>query len=147
MLRISLSRSLLIIAALVLIHAAAAACLLIYVTALPWGLAGTAVVMASLVFHGRRDALLLAPDSLVEILLREDGGCVLRTRNGAVWEGRVMKSTFVSTLLVVINVRPEAGGYRSLVVLPDSTSAEQRRRLRVWLRYAVRMEQTGSAGF
>jgi len=146
MLRISISRSPLMAAVLTLMHAASAACLLAYAPALVWRLAAVGVLVASLVYHLRRDALLLSPGSLVEIVLNEDGTCVLLDRSGVELQGGVMRSTFVSTLLIAINVRQDSGGHRSLVLLPDSAPAEDRRRLRVWLRHAMRPEQTGSAG-
>ena len=146
MLRISISRSPLMAAVLTVMHAAAAACLLAYAPRLSWVLAGVGALVASLVFHLWRDALLLASHSLVEISVLEDGSCVLLDRGGVELQGRVMKSTFVSPLLIAINVRQESGGHRSLVLLPDSAPAEDRRRLRVWLRHAIRPDQTGSAG-
>ena len=114
MLRISISRSPLMAAVLTVMHAAAAACLLAYAPRLSWVLAGVGALVASLVFHLWRDALLLASHSLVEISVLEDGSCVLLDRGGVELQGRVMKSTFVSPLLIAINVRQESGGHRSL---------------------------------
>ncbi len=62
-------------------------------------------------------------------------------RSGVDCEGRILGSTFVSRSLVVITAKLETGRVRSIVVMPDSADAEDRRRLRVILRHGVR---TGS---
>lgn len=133
-------------AALALMHAVAAACVLGVSPGLGWSIAGAAGLAASLVFYLWRDALLLASDSPVEMILGGDGSCALRTREGAEVQGRTMRSTFVSTVLIAVNVQPASGGLRSVVLLPDSATAEDRRQLRVWLRHAVRPEEGNSAG-
>lgn len=146
MLRVPISSSPLMAAALVVMHGLAVACVLGYAPAWGWALAGFAALAASLAVHLRRDALLLAPDSVVGIGVREDGSCELLTRGGTELRGRVNESTFVSALLIAINVRLDSGRMRSAILLPDSASAEDRRRLRVWLRNGVRLKQAGSAG-
>lgn len=131
---------------LLLAHGVAAVCVLAFAPVRGWGLAGLAALAASLVFHLRRDALLVARDSIPEIILYEDGRCDLLTHGGGELQGRVMESSFVSAPLVALNVRLDSGRFRSVILLADSASAEERRRLRVWLRHALRLKQTGSAG-
>ena len=75
MLRIPITSSPLMAAVLVLMHGLAAACMLCYAPAWSWAFVGIAALMASLAFHLRRDALLLASNSVVELVLHEDGGC------------------------------------------------------------------------
>lgn len=146
MLRIPISPSPLMATALVLAHGLAIACVLVYAPGWGWIIAGIVALAASLIFHLRRDALQLAGDSLAEISLQEDGNCDLLTRGGGELQGRVMASTFVSAFLTAVNVRLDSGRIRTAILLPDSASAENRRKLRVWLRHALRLEENGSAG-
>lgn len=146
MLRVPITSSPLMATVLVLMHGLAAACMLRYAPAGGWAFAGIAALMASLAFHLRRDALLLASNSVVELVLHEDGGCEMLTLGGAELRGRVRDSSFVSPPLIAINVWLDSGRFRHAILLPDSAPAKDRRRLRVWLRHAMRLKQTGSAG-
>ena len=146
MLRVPITSSPLMAAALVLMHGLAAACLLGYAPAWGWAFVGLAALTASLAFHLRRDALLLASNSVVELVLHEDGSCELLTHGGAELRGRIRDSSFVSPPLVAITARLDSGRFRHVILLPDSAPAKDRRRLRVWLRHAMRTKQTGSAG-
>jgi toxin CptA len=130
---------------LVIVHLIAGACVLAVLPA--WWVAAilTGALCASLVWHLRRDALRLSSDAVIEITLREHGRCELLTRGGAVLEGTVAGSSFVSPWLTVVNVRLEGGRrLRSVVVMPDCAAAEERRRLRVWLRYRAQPEMPDS---
>ncbi len=145
MLRIRIAPSSSLAALLVIVHLIAGACVLAFLPAW-WAIAMlTTALCASLVFHLRRDALRLSGDAVIEVTLREHGSCELLTRSGAVLEGTVAGSSFVSALFTVINLRPEGGRrLRSVVVMPDSAAAEERRQLRVWLRYRARPDMTDS---
>lgn len=135
MLRIQVGKSVMLATALALGHALAVGCLLVSLppaAALP----GAAILAASTLHHLRLDALQASAGSIVELLLREGGGCELLTRGGRALSGLVLGSTFVSPWLIVINIRLEPGRRcRSLVLAGDSATAESRRQLRVWLRY------------
>jgi toxin CptA len=137
-LRVTLNRSPLLAGVLALAHAGAGACALGYLPV--WaGAPLTLAILASLVFHLRRDALLTASRSVTELVLKEADRCVLTLRNGATVHGRVQGSTFVAVALIVINVRVDDRRWqRAVVLLPDAASAEDRRQLRVWLRYRLR---------
>ncbi len=136
MLRIGIAPSPSLAALLTFVHLSAGACVFAFVPAW-WAVAIlTAALCASLVFHLRRDALRLSGDAVIEVTLREKGRCELLTCGGAVLEGTVAGSSFVSPLLTVINVRLDGRRrLRSVVVMPDCAVAEDRRRLRVWLRF------------
>jgi hypothetical protein len=123
---------------LAVVHAAAACCVFAFVPGPAWSTAIGLVLAASATWHVRRDALLWAPDSAAELTIYRDGHLALLLRNGVEVDGRVLGSTFVSLALVAINARLADGRARSVIVLPDSADAESRRRLRVWLRHAVR---------
>jgi toxin CptA len=145
LLRIAIAPSPLLAVLLVIVHLIAGACVLILLPA--WWAAAIliAVLCASLIFHLRCDALRLSGDAVIEVTLRERGRCELLTRGGAVLEGTVAGSSFVSALFTVINVRLDGGRkLRSTVVMPDSVPAEERRRLRVWLRYRAHPEMPDS---
>jgi len=73
--------------------------------------------------------------STVSLELREDGRASWQMRNGSWREGRLGRNNFVSSVLVVVELEP--GGYarKWIVLLEDSTSPEEFRRLRVWLRW------------
>ena len=135
MLRIGIAPSPSLATLLVIVHLLAGACVL---ALLPtwWAAILTAALCASLVFHLRRDALRLSGDAVIEVTLRDNGRCELLTRGGTVLEGTVAGSSFVTGALTVVNARLDGGrGLRSVVVMPDCAAVEERRRLRVWLRY------------
>lgn len=136
MLRIGITPSIALAALLTIVHVVAGACVLAFLPAW-WAVAILTIALcASLVFHLRRDALRLSGDAVVEVMLRDHGRCELLTRSGAVLEGIVAGSSFVSGLFTVVNVQLDGGRrLRSVVVMPDSAAAEERRCLRVWLRY------------
>ncbi len=74
--------------------------------------------------------------------LHPDG--TLQWRNTAqAWQGAdVLPHSSVHPLLCVVAFRPEGErGARAAVFLPDSLDAEDYRRLRVWLRWRVRLEK------
>jgi len=145
MLRVRIARSYLLAGALCAVHVASAACAIVYLP--PIGAVAVVLVLgASLVFHLRRDALLLAPDAIVEAAFAEDGACEMHMRSGGETGARLLGSTFVSIPLIVINLACDGGRRRSVVLLADSADGETRRALRVWLRHGVRLEKTPSAG-
>lgn len=145
MLRIGIAQSHSLAVLLAIVHLVAGACVLAFVPAW-WAVAILATALcASLVFHLRRDALRLSGDAVIEVTLRDRGRCELLTRGGAVLEGTVAGSSFVSALFTVVNVRLDGGRrLRSVVVMPDCAEAEERRRLRVWLRYRAHPEMPDS---
>lgn len=100
---------------------------------------------ASAFFHVRRDALRLSAGAATELRLGEGGWCELRLRNGQTLTGTVEGTTFVTVPLIVINVRIERSRRRhAVILLSDSASAEELRRVRVWLRYRSRSANAAS---
>jgi toxin CptA len=145
MLRISLRPSWLLATLLAGMHAAASGCAFIFWPGLAGSLAVGSAIAAAGLWHIRRDALLMAPDSPRELTTHADGRFEFVMRNRVDCEGRILASTFVSRSLVVITAKLETGRVRSIVVMPDSADAEDRRRLRVMLRHGVRTG-SGSSG-
>lgn len=98
-------------------------------------------VIASGTYHVRKHALLQAPDSVVEMLLKADGSVEITLRNGAAINGRQLSGSFIHPWFTAILWRAEGARFSEAVaVLPDSLPAAQFRELRVWLKWR-RMEQ------
>ena len=145
MLRIRIAASPSLAVLLAFVHLVAGVCVVAFVPAW-WAVSILiAALCASLVFHLRRDALRLSGDAVMEVTLRAQGRCELLTRGGALLGGTVAGSSFISQLFTVVNVRlDDSGRLRSVVVMPDCAEAEDRRRLRVWLRYRAQPEMPDS---
>jgi toxin CptA len=124
--------------ALLLSFAHAAAGLVLWPLALPLGMkvAIAILLIASLIYYLRKDALLIAHDAVVALTLTNEMSCILITRSGQSAACSLSDSTFVAPYLTVINLQPvERFFMRSVVILPDSMDAEEFRRLRIWLRW------------
>jgi toxin CptA len=135
-LRLDLRPSRLLALALVGTHVAALA--LAFLALPQWWLRIilTAAAAASLWHAIRHAALRVAGSAISEVELRGDGSARVRRRDGRSDEVRLSRSTFVAPNLAILVFC--AGGWRparSVVVLPDTLSAEQLRQLRVWLRW------------
>jgi len=128
-LRLELKASRLLAGALVLAHALALAAA--WMSLAGWTrYAAWAVILASLwrVWAPSRAAAL-------SLELHEDGRASWRSLGGSWHEGRLGASHFVSTPLAVMELESEGGRAKWVVVMPDSLSSEDFRRLRVWLRW------------
>ncbi|HVY05113.1 MAG TPA: hypothetical protein VHB46_03970 [Burkholderiales bacterium] len=134
-------------AMLAFMHAAACVCAIAFLPG--WlGLPLAAGVMASLAFSLRRHALLVSPDAVIEITVKEGNRCELVLRDGRIVAGRLAPSTFVSPLLIVLNVSIDGmRSGRSVVLMPGSAAAEEVRALRVWLRHRAGMAAPASEPF
>lgn len=62
-----------------------------------------------------------------------DGRWRLTMGNGAIQQVSLI-GAYAHPLLIILNFRFESGWRRSLALLPDAATAEERRRLRAWLR-------------
>ena len=93
-----------------------------------------AAILVSLV-HSVARVLHRVGASTVSLELREDGRASWRNRDGRWHEGILGRNHFVSAALVVLELEPGGRGRKWLVLMQDSTSPEDFRRLRVWLRW------------
>lgn len=94
------------------------------------------LVAASSGFYLRRDGLLAAASSILQLRLDPECNCTYQTRNGTWQEARLLGSSMVSPWLSVLNLSPENSWLtRHLVILPDSADAETLRKMRVLLRW------------
>ena len=95
---------------------------------LEWGL--MMVVGGAVYWHMQRAA------ALPGLALAQDGKLQVRAGDGD-WEtARVLPDSLVSTRMIVLRYRDKANRTRTLVLLPDSASADDLRRLRASLRWA-----------
>lgn len=138
MLNIALQPSKLLQRAILLLHGVAIAAL--WLAALPDWLRGlaTAGLLAS-AFWYRRQYGTAAPRQVTRLSIDDEGECTISTKDGADYTGRVLGSSLVTPLLSVVRIRAHNRRFtRSVVLLPDVTSDEEYRRLRVHLRWKVR---------
>ena len=97
---------------------------------------GTFVLIISLIYYLKQDALLTANNAVVAFALSDEMQCALTTRSGESIACSILGSTFVAPYLTVLNLKPVENFFtRSVVILPDSMDAEEFRQLRVWLRW------------
>jgi len=126
---------------------------LLWPLALPFWtkLAGSALLIASLVFYVKRYALLRSLDSVLGLELAElKGGmvCTIKTKCGDRTDCALLGSSFVAPYLTVLELMPllldpdeeSPGPWRTLsshsvVILPDGIDPEEFRQLRVLLRW------------
>ena len=90
-------------------------------------LAGILASLGACLARGRR-----VPASLE---LHEDGRAAWLTRQGGWRQGALGKNNFVSAALVILELTSGDEGRYWMVLLGDSVSTEDFRRLRVWLRW------------
>jgi hypothetical protein len=131
--------------ALVVLHSTAVACVLKFLPG-AWLSAGAAIaIIASLIFHLRRDALQLSSDAVTALTLKDGTQCQLTFRSGGALSGRIENSSFTSPLLTIILVRPPGRWSRRVAILmPDSASEQELRQVRVWWRHGARLGMVDS---
>ncbi|HEU4853834.1 MAG TPA: hypothetical protein VFS89_00915 [Nitrosospira sp.] len=110
-------------------------------------LAGSTILVASLVFYLRRYALLRSPDSITGFELSDEVICTVETRRGQRIVCALLGSSFVAPYLTVLELQPlklaEAAGSpksgrkfsRSITILSDGIDSEEFRQLRILLRW------------
>jgi hypothetical protein len=140
-LQFDLKPSLRLAALLLVAHALALAAAWVSLAGWPQVLVGFGVLLsgtgclAEVLHRSSRAAVALA--------LREDGSASWRDRNGVWHEGGLGGDHFVSAALVVLGFDQTGRGRKWLVLMSDSASSEDFRRLRVWLRWR---REPGSGG-
>lgn len=138
MLNIALKPSKLLQRAILLLHGVAIAAL--WLAALPdasrW--LATAGLVASAFWYGRQYGT-VAPRQVTRLSIDDEGECTISTKDGAEYAGRALGSSLVTPLLSVVRIQVHDRRLtRAVVFLPDVTSDEEYRRLRVHLRWKVR---------
>jgi toxin CptA len=103
-------------------------------------------VLASLVLSLNYHAWRSAQAALTGLELRPDGSAAVEDRQGRWSEVRIRGSSFVSPALVILNLTVAGARLRrSLVVAPDALTADEFRRMRVWLRWRPAPAGPGAA--
>jgi len=92
-------------------------------------------MLANLFYVMRKHVLLTLPSSIQEAWLDEAGFWNLLYNNGQLDFGRINGDSYISPFLLVLNFTLLRNGrIKSLVLLPDMLSAQEWRRLRVFIR-------------
>ncbi|PSJ16691.1 protein YgfX [Nitrosomonas supralitoralis] len=92
------------------------------------------LLVISLIYYLRHDALLVANNTVMSFTLSEKMQCAVITRCGKTIACDVLGSTFVAPYLVVLNLKAEGKFFPfSIVILPDGIEVDMFRQLRVWL--------------
>lgn len=117
-------------------------------------LAGSALLVISLVFYLRRYALLHSPDSVSSLEVTDEMICILNTCDGRQITCALLGSSFVAPYLTVLDLKPlkidktdasprQSSRYfsRSVAILPDGINPEEFRQLRVLLRWKWRNQR------
>jgi hypothetical protein len=97
-------------------------------------------VFAACVTVWLRDARLTLSRSCIEFRLEESGIISLVLRDGRKLAGRLGAGGVIFPIVVLVNVRLEQGGRRSLVLLRDSMEPDSFRRLRIALRWGAKQQ-------
>lgn len=116
-------------------------------------LAGSVILLASLILYLRHHVMLRSPRSVLGFEVSDDMVCLLQTKEGNI-ACLILGSTFVAPYLTVLELKPVesrlgnpktgvAGWWRehrkysprSVVILPDAIDTEAFRQLRVLLRW------------
>jgi toxin CptA len=136
--RLALERrpSIILAIALTLIHSAAVAAALHVLPGWYWKLGGCLAIVIHVVWVICRHALLLHPRSIVSLRFSGEDDCEAECRDLSSFAGRVQGCSYVARHLVVVRIKTGARRLRSgVVLLPDSMSSDEFRRLRVRLRW------------
>lgn len=134
--RIAISPSVRLALALCLVHGIAATLLwLVPIPALGRA-AFTLAIAISLVYLLARDAMLHAAHAIVALELDDSGTVFFQTRDGRRVECQLLGSSYVSSRLTIVSLRPRGGaGTRRVVLVEDNVEPRDFRRLRTWLRW------------
>ena len=136
-LRIALRPSRMLIAMLATAHLAAVAAAAVSHPGTLLKLALCAALAVNGCWTLRRHGLLKAAASIVALEIRGESDCLAQMRDQRWIECRVLASSYVTPLLVVLHLRCRGHRFaRHVVILPDSMPAETFRRLRVRLRWS-----------
>lgn len=94
------------------------------------------LIVISLIYYLRQDALLLAKNAITEFTLVEKNHCTVTTRSNVVFVCNILNNSFVAPYLTVLILQPEGNFFTdSIVILPDGIDTEAYRQLRVWLHW------------
>jgi toxin CptA len=137
MLRAEIRASVKLASALIIAHAAA---IVLAAAVLPnsaWTLGLCAVLVLNAGWTIWRHALLKHSGSAVALEFRDEAECNARLRSGQWLKCQILPSTYVTPLLIVLNLAHGGSWFaRHVVIFPDSIAPDIHRRLRVRLRWS-----------
>lgn len=138
---IAIRPSVLLAIALCATHVAAAAAVWLAPIA-TWAIAAlTMAIAASLVYCLSRQAALHAAEAIVGLEIAANGKVSFQTRRGEWRVCELLRSSYVSPRLTLLNLKPEGGRrVRHVVLVPDNVDPRDFRRLRTWLRWGAQPE-------
>lgn len=136
-LRAELRPSLQLAVLLAVAHLAAMTIAIVFIPRLEWAGAAGALIATSGLWSIRRHALLRHRGSIVAFELKGENDCALLLRDGVWLQAVVLRSSYVTHGLIVLNLRVAGKlARRHVVILPATLPGEVRRRLRVRLRWS-----------
>lgn len=134
--RVSISPSVRLAAVVCGVHFFAAA--LLWLVPLP--VAGKAMITLgialSLVYILARDVALHAANAIIALEIGEDDAVSYQTRAGDWVDCELLRSSYVSQRLTIVNLQPQGRRQtRHVILVPDNVDPRDFRRLRMWLRW------------
>ena len=118
---------------LIIGHLSGVLALAVSLDGLALALAAAGLVLSAIRTAG--EAFQRWPDSPVELDLREGGHAAWRDRRGRWHETSISGGGYVSPWLIVVPLAGSGRRRKWIVIPPDAASRDDRRRLRVWLRW------------
>lgn len=90
----------------------------------------------SLIYYTRRHALLRSNKSIVEVEMKTDCTCAVRSLAGEWQPGSLLATTFITRYMVILNLaKRDTKGHLAVAILADAIDAERFRELRVLLKW------------
>lgn len=105
----------------------------------------TLIILLTCVYVLLRDARLSRADSCVALRLDAGDSIALILRDGRQMSGKLSAAGVTLPFVVILSVRLEKGGHRSLVLLQDNMDTDSFRRLRVLLRWSAKQQDAVSS--
>ena len=94
------------------------------------------VLLVSVAFHLKRDALLASQDSAIALQVHSDCQCEIQSRAGQWEDAELLGTSFVAPYLTVLNFKISGKHMaKHIVIFPDAVDSEQFRQLRVLLKW------------
>lgn len=93
-------------------------------------------LIGSLIYYLRRHAWLRSNKSIIEVEIKPDCACAIRTLMGEWHRGILLPATFITPYLVILNLALDDRRARlAVVIFADAIDAERFRELRVLLKW------------
>ena len=138
-LNVRLKASFLLTSILIISHLVSFFTLLLLEVPIAIKLTITFLIAMSCIYCMRKNALLLAKDSIIHLAFYEHKRCKITSRAKGSWDCVITGDSFVTPVLTVLILKldkPLFGrSLYSVILLPDNVEKDAFRKLRVWLRW------------